>query len=290
MKIGLFPGQGISASDVFEALAPDDGSIDEAADILGYDVRRKVASFTKRKGALLPTWLAQPAIFTAGIMAHRRAVAGGSVYHCYAGHSMGEYTALVAAEALSFKDALKVLDVRGREMQKASLVRSGGMLAVLSLSEEDVAAVAEGSGALVANDNAPGQIVLAGDESSLGRASRSVCERGGRAVLLGVSGAFHTEAMADVRLPLQDVLYSVAVRSWKRPVISNVTARPYRTPGEVRKLLIEQVTSRVRFRGSLLWAFERGVTEFEDLGPGGVVGGLADRILRSMPSKAAAGV
>jgi [acyl-carrier-protein] S-malonyltransferase len=164
------------------------------------------------------------------------------------------------------------------------------MLAVLSLTEEDVAAIAERSGALVANDNAPGQIVLAGDESSLGRASRSVCERGGRAVLLSVSGAFHTEAMAEVRLPLQDALYSVAVRSWTRPVISNVTARPYRTPGEVRKLLTEQVTSRVRFRESLLWAFERGVTEHEDLGPGGVVGGLADRILRSMPSKAVAGV
>ena len=290
MKIGLFPGQGVSARDVFDGLAPDDGSIDEAANILGYDVRRKVASFTKRKGALLPTWLAQPAIFVAGIMSHRRSIADGSVYRCYVGHSMGEYTALVAAEALSFKDALKILKVRGYEMQKASRVRSGGMLAVLSLPEEEVTEVAQVSGVMVANDNAPGQIVLAGDEPSLRRASRSVCERGGRAVLLGVSGAFHTEAMAQVRLPLQDVLYSVAVRSWTRPVISNVTARPYRTPGEVRKLLIEQVTSRVRFRESLEWSFERGVTEYEDLGPGGVVGGLAGRILRSMPSKAVAGV
>ncbi|MGH2755705.1 MAG: ACP S-malonyltransferase [Actinomycetota bacterium] len=290
MRIGLFPGQGISARDVYEALTPGDGLLEEAGAILGYDLAPKVAPYSRRKGALLPTWLAQPAIFVAGVLAHRRSVAAGTRYHCYAGHSMGEYTALVAAEALSFKDGLKILSIRGREMQKASVAHSGGMLAVLSLDPEVVIEVAEKSGTTVVNDNAPGQIVLAGDEAALGRASRAVSDRGGRAVLLGVSGAFHTEAMASVRLPLQDALFSVAVRSWARPVISNVTARPYRTPGEVRKLLTDQVTSRVRFRESLLWAFERGVSEFEDLGPGGVVGGLADRVLGSLSPKAAAGV
>jgi [acyl-carrier-protein] S-malonyltransferase len=282
MKAGLFPGQGVRAVDVYEALMREGEHADLASEILGYDLRRKVAPYASRKSSVMPTWLAQPAIFTGGVMAHEAAIELGHSFDCYLGHSVGEFTSLVAAGAISFKDGVKVLDVRGRTMHRAAQVRSGGMVALLSLTDDDVASIAEMSGASVANDNAPGQVVLAGDESSIGLASQMACDRGGRAVLLDVTGAFHTEAMKAVRLPLQDVLFSVAIRSWARPVLSNVTARPYRSPGEVRKLLVEQVTSRVRFRDALEFLMKRGVMEFEDLGPGRVVGGLAQRTKRSL--------
>jgi [acyl-carrier-protein] S-malonyltransferase len=143
------------------------------------------------------------------------------------------------------------------------------------VDQETVLAVAERATVTLANDNAPGQLVLAGPSEDLGRAAELLVAEGARVVLLDVAGAFHSPAMAPAAQPLRDVLDHVNVRNPIVPVISNVTARPYRAPGEIRRLLVEQLTGRVRLRESLEWAWRHGVREAVDLGPGRVVERLA---------------
>jgi [acyl-carrier-protein] S-malonyltransferase len=149
------------------------------------------------------------------------------------------------------------------------------MVAILSLASEEAEEIAEASGAAVANHNAPRQTVLSGSDATIAAASRLAREKGGRAVLLGVTGPFHTAAMEPAAAPLGHALVYTTIRSPRVPVISNVTARPYRAPGEIRRLLVQQLTHPVLFRQSMRWAFESGVDTFHDFGPGTVVEGLA---------------
>jgi [acyl-carrier-protein] S-malonyltransferase len=288
MKVGLFPGQGIPAAAVLDALTQeDDGSLATANEILGYDLLRKVEVASRRPKASLPTSLAQPAIFTAGVMSFRR-TPGGTGFGYFAGHSLGEYAALVAGESISFPAALKAVAVRGDAMHEAAQRTPGGMAAVLGLSFEDAASVADEAGVVLANDNAPGQVVLSGSEDGLAAAAGMVRARGGRAVLLDVTGPYHTDAMRPAAPALAKVLEGTEVNKPRVPVISNITARPYASPEEIRTLLVEQLMNRVRFRESLLWLGEQGVNEYEDLGPGRVAAGLAQRTFGSLTQKEAA--
>lgn len=282
MKIGLFPGQGVPAASVLEGLPPDDPYTRRAADVLGYDLRRKVRSAADTRGASLPTWLAQPAIFVAGAIAHREAVRSGETLDMLAGHSLGEYTALAAGGAMTFEQGLKLVEVRGLAMQRAAQLHPGGMVAVISLEERTVREIADASGAAIANHNSPQQWVLSGSDAALGLASQMTRDAGGRAVLLGVTGPFHTPAMRPATAALRHALDYTRFRSPRIPVISNVTARPYRAPGEIRKLLVEQLTSPVLFRQSLAWAHKQGVHDFTDLGPASVVAGLAQKTFAAM--------
>jgi [acyl-carrier-protein] S-malonyltransferase len=289
MKVGLFPGQGIPAAAVLDALTQeDDGSLAKANEILGYDLLRKVEVASRRPKASLPTSLAQPAIFTAGIMSFRRTTAGGARFDYFAGHSLGEYAALVAGESISFPAALEAVAVRGEAMHEAAQRTPGGMAAVLGLSYEDSALVANETGVVLANDNAPGQVVLSGSEDGLAAAAGMVRARGGRAVLLDVTGPYHTDAMRPAAPALAEVLEGTEVNQPRVPVISNITARPYASPEEIRTLLVEQLMNRIRFRESLLWLAEQGVNEYEDLGPGRVAAGLAQRTFGSLTQKEAA--
>lgn len=271
MRLALFPGQGVPPAQIIESLPSSDPLVERASEILGYDLRKKVLAHSRAKA--LPTWLAQPAIYVGGMVAH----ADSERFDVYLGHSVGEFTALAAAKAMTFQTGLELLRVRGRAMQIAAQRFPGGMLAVLNLDDGGVRDIAERTGVHVANLNAPGQVVLSGHQEGLSSASALVRESGGRSVLLGVAGPFHTPKMASAAETLDWALTKATIRMPAAPVISNVTARPYRAPGEIRKLLVAQMTGPVRFRDGLQWARACGVDRFHDLGPGNVAGTLAER-------------
>lgn len=281
MTLGLFPGQGIQAKIVLQALEPDDPYLQEADELLGYDLRRRTQVSAGNGTAVLPTSIAQPAIFVAGLISWRRAMERESKFNCLAGHSLGEYAALVAGGAISFGHGLCAVAVRAEAMQRAARSNPGGMVAVLGLDLDQASRIADEAGAWVANDNAPGQVVISGSEESLAAAGSSIRAAGGRSVLLDVSGPFHSPAMKSAAHAVRDTLDHISIRNPRLPVISNVTARPYRAPGEIRKCLVLQLTERVRFRESLRWLWDHGVRGFEDIGPGDVAAGLVRRSFRA---------
>jgi len=285
MRLGLFPGQGIPAKVALDALPESDSLLEAANDILGYDLRQKVGIAARRTKATLPTSLAQPAIFTAGVLAWRAAGDEGQTFDALAGHSLGEYTALVAADAISFEEGLRAVAVRGDAMQDAARAKPGGMVAVLGLDFDAVQDICDRAGVVLANDNAPGQVVLSGGDEALAEAAGIVRSAGGRAVLLDVSGPFHTRSLELAAPALAEVLDSIEIRLPRLPVVSNVTARPYEDPGEIRRLLLEQLTTRVRFRESLEWSWNEGVREYVDLGPGRVAAGLAKRTFNELETR-----
>lgn len=281
MRCGLFPGQGLDPRTVAASLPDSHDLLERADEILGYDLRRRVAQVERRSRPVLPTDLAQPAIFVAGIISFEQALEREERFHYLAGHSLGEYTALVAGGAMSFAGGLKLVAARGKSMQRVSARASGGMAAALNISFEEALAVCADNGVVVANDNSPDQVVLSGAEDCLSRAAVQVRDLGGRIVRLPVDGAFHSAAMDPAAKELADVLERTEIRSPSIPVLSNVSAEPYRAPGEIRKLLVSQLTGLVRFRESVTWLLKRGVTDFTDLGPGRVVGRLAEATLRA---------
>jgi [acyl-carrier-protein] S-malonyltransferase len=282
VRAGLFPGQGIPAGTVLEGLPEDDPLVTEAQMTLGYPLRRRVKITARRKGALLATELAQPAIFVASVRGWREADAH---FDFYAGHSLGEYSALVAGGALSFTDALEIVRVRGEAMNAASKTAPGSMVAVLGMGVDAAAEIAERAGVKVANDNAPDQVVLAGPEEGLEKAATLVSDAGARSVLLEVSGPFHTEGVASAADDLRGVLASVDIRQPSVPVISNVTGMPYGSPDEIKELLVTQLTHPVRWRESVEFLWAQGARDFVDFGPGKVVAGLASRTTRNLKKK-----
>lgn len=280
MRCGLFPGQGLDPRAVAASL-PDSLLLERAGEILGYDLRRRVAQVERRSRPVLPTDLAQPAIFVAGIISFEQALERGNKFDYLAGHSLGEYTALVAGGAIRFDAGLELVAARGRFMQRASARAGGGMAVALNLSFEEAQSICADAGVVLANDNSPGQVVLSGPEERLSRAAVQVRDLGGRSVRLPVDGAFHSPAMEPAANELAGILERTEIRSPSIPVVSNVSAAPYRAPGEIRKLLVRQLTGVVHFRDSVTWLLKRGVTNFTDLGPGRIVGRLADATVRA---------
>lgn len=205
-----------------------------------------------------------------------------------AGHSMGEFTALVAAGALSFEEALFLVRERGAAMKDAGEENPGGMAAVLGLEAEEVAAACRqasqgvSSGVWLANDNCPGQIVISGDPGALERASGLLQEAGARRVVpLAVSIAAHTPFMANAQKRFGAALHSVTISDPQIPVVGNVSAEPMRTAAEVREDLNAQLTSTVRWTESVQQMLGGGVSTFVELGSGNVLTGLLRRIDRS---------
>ncbi|MFN2388559.1 MAG: ACP S-malonyltransferase [Actinomycetota bacterium] len=274
---GLFPGQGVDSKSVLAALAEGDPYLEIAEGLLGEPLRKPIEAHARRRGSKVPTSLAQPAIFVASCIAWRRSLDTGRSFRCLAGHSLGEYAALVAGGSFSFEDGLAVVAARAAAMNAAARAAPGGMAAVIGLEREQLDELAAAAGVVVANDNAPGQLVLSGAEEALGDAGRRVTQLGGRAVLLEVSGAFHSPAMRPAEPALRDALDHVSIRTPRIPVVSNLSAAPYRAPGEIRALLVRQVSEPIRWRQSLEWLWAHGARSFEDLGPGRVVGRLAEK-------------
>ncbi|HEV2948989.1 MAG TPA: acyltransferase domain-containing protein, partial [Gemmataceae bacterium] len=203
-----------------------------------------------------------------------------------AGLSLGEYTALVFAGAMTFEDGLRVVKRRGETMQAASDATSSGMLSILGLDQEAVEAICAEAGKVgimqVANLLCPGNIVVSGESAACAEVERLVQEKGGRTIRLAVAGAFHTELMKPADRALAAVLSEIQIRSPRVPVWSNVDAQPHTDPVEIRDLLIRQVLQPVLWEQTMRNLLEQGVDRFVEIGPGRVLAGLLKRVHRKV--------
>ncbi len=267
----LFPGQGSQTADMratVERVRPD--LLELVTTAVGDDPFPRAQEGTR--------W-AQPAIFCASLAGW--AELGRPAGNWMAGHSLGEIGALVAAGALRESDGVKLVALRGKLMQEAGeLAGDGGMLALLGAGAADQApALAETHGLSVANDNSPQQVVLSGSRAALPRAAESAAEFGLRAMELPVTGAFHSPMMASAVPEFEAALQDTEVAEPAVPVISAVTAEPF---DDVRKRLVQALTSPVRWRETMLALHGFGAERFVEVGPGRVLTGLAKRTLRDV--------
>ncbi|HEX6750760.1 MAG TPA: ACP S-malonyltransferase [Longimicrobium sp.] len=286
-RIGLlFPGQGSQAVGMGKDLAdafPEARHVwEEADDALGFSLSR--LCWEGPEDELTLTRNAQPALLahSAAVWTVIRAVDLDVV--CAAGHSLGEFSAYHAAGSLSLGDALRTVRLRGELMFESGRQRPGAMAAVLGLDDDVVEGVcreasADASVVVPANFNTPGQVVISGDADAVHRAASMLKEAGAKKVQpLNVSGAFHSPLMAVAEAGLQAQLESVEFRAPAFPVISNVTARAVSDADEARRLLIEQLTSAVRWSYAVRTMLELGVTRFLEVGTGKVLRGMLKRI------------
>jgi [acyl-carrier-protein] S-malonyltransferase len=286
----LFPGQGAQHLGMGRAAAENCPAaaalFQQANDILGYDLAR--VCFDGPAEELDSTVVSQPAIFVASLAALEtlRARSPEVVLGCEvtAGLSLGEYTALVFAGAMTFEDGLRVVQRRGEAMQEASDATPSGMVSALLLEPAQVEAIcaqASETGILqIANYLCPGNTVLSGENAACERAAELIDQAGGRAVPLAVAGAFHTDIMKPADVRLAEALAGVAISRPEIPVVSNVDAAVHQAPDELRELLVRQVVSPVRWEDSIRLLLNEGADEFYEIGPGNVLRGLLRRIDR----------
>jgi [acyl-carrier-protein] S-malonyltransferase len=281
----VFPGQGSQAP----GMGLDFAEFDEAAaDLyqwasacLGWDLTETLR--TASPDELRQTYIAQPAIFCVSVAALRALEAVGVPRPAYvAGHSLGEFSALVAAGALSFEAGLLLVARRAEAMQRAADARPGSMSSVLGLSAEGVEmaveATAQDQVLAVANDNAPGNVVVSGEWTALERLPAAAKELGARRVVpLNVGGAFHSPLMAPAVEAFEPHLAAAPLRDPAIPVVANATAEPVTDAEELRKLLARQLTGRVRWTESVRRMAALGVDTFIEVGPGTVLSGLIKR-------------
>lgn len=281
----VFPGQGAQVVGMGKALFdeyPEAREVFEAADeALGEKLSRLI--FEGPEEVLKLTANGQPAIFTVSMAAHAVWVKRGPAAAMVAGHSLGEYSALVAAGVLSISDGVKALRARGTFMQEAVPEGQGGMSAVLGLSPEEVKAAceaaAEGEVVSAANYNSPQQTVIAGGTAALARASAKLKEAGAKRIMpLPVSAPFHCALMEPVKPRLEKVLGALQLRAPQIPIVTNVEAAPNTELSRVVPLLLEQVTAPVRWTECVQALKAHGVTHTLELGPGKVLSGLIKRI------------
>ena len=291
MKLALvFPGQGSQKPGMGKPLADSFVAARRVFEEVDEALKQKLTKliFEGSESDLRRTENAQPALMAVGmaVLAVLRAEAGAaSKFALVAGHSLGEYSALAAAGALTLADAARVLRARGLAMQRAVPGDAGVMSAVLgaelAVVEKAAADAAEASGkvCVVANDNAPGQVVLSGNTSAVELAEVAVKTAGAkRAVRLEVAAAFHSPLMQPAAAEMQRVLAAVPLKAPSAPLVANVTAAQVCDPGEIRVLLVRQITGRVRWRESIAHMAVAGVDTLLELGAGKVLGGLARRI------------
>lgn len=276
----IFPGQGAQAvgmaKDLHEAYPAVRALYDRAAKAVPFDLRK--ISFEGPEDELKRTDVSQPAIVLASLAALEalKAELGGTLpaVKVTLGLSLGEYTALAFAGALPVEDALNLVIARGRYMQECCEKTPSGMVSLLGLDSEKVKPILGGLVGL-ANDNAPGQVVISGEKAALDAAVEKAKALGAKRVFpLNVAGAYHSTLMAPAGERLKADLARAKVSAPTLPVLANVTSGPHGSPDEIRARLVEQVSGTVRFRESLARAVDMGVTRFVELGPGGVLKGL----------------
>lgn len=292
MKLAfLFPGQGAQSVGMGRALAaahPEAAETFTTADrVLGYPLSRMCWEGPAED--LRKSVHTQPALLTHSVAAWRLVRAAGLSPAFTAGHSLGEYSACVAAGAMSFEDALRVTGRRGELMYAAGLERPGAMAAVLGLSVAEVeAACADAAPAglvRAANLNAPGQVVISGEPAAVDAACDAAKSRGAkRAIRLEVSGAFHSPLMASAAAGLAEALDGIAIRDADCPVVANAWARPVHRADEIRAALKEQLLASVRWEDSMRALLAAGVGGFVELGTGKVLRGLLRTIARDAAS------
>ena len=255
---------------------------DRANAALGYDLAS--ICFNGPEAELTKTEHAQPGIFLVSWVAFEllKERTPGLVFEATAGLSLGEFTALTAAGAMSFEDGLKVVRQRGRFMQEACAATQGGMAAVIGLNETATREVCTETGVVVANLNCPGQIVISGASEKMAPACALAKAKGAmRAVPLTVAGAYHSPLMASAQPKLETELARVTLSPLAVPVIANVTAQPHGDAGAIRGRLVEQVTSSVRWEESMRYLVGQGFTRFIELGPGRALSGFMKRISKT---------
>ncbi|GGC01795.1 malonyl CoA-acyl carrier protein transacylase [Marivita lacus] len=292
----LFPGQGAQTigmgRDLADAYPEARAVFEEVDDALGEKLSALI--WEGEIEALTLTANAQPALMATSLAAMRALEAEGvSVTSAayVAGHSLGEYSALTAAGALSVSDAARLLRARGTAMQDAVPVGVGAMAAILGLGLEDVRAVAEaaaqGEVCDAANDNDPGQVVVSGHKAAVERAVDLAKEAGAkRALLLPVSAPFHCALMAPAAEAMADALGQVTINTPAVPVVANVRAEAVSDPETIRALLVEQITGAVRWRESVTWMVGQGADEFWEIGAGKALIGMVRRIEREAATRA----
>ncbi len=286
----LFPGQGAQSvgmcKSIYDKFACAKSLFDRAAEILGYDLAK--LCFEGPKEQLDSTVYSQPALFVGALAALEmlkevKPDLVASATHT-AGLSLGEYTALVFAEALTFEDGLRVVQRRGQVMQESADRRPSGMASLLMLEREKVQAVCDEASAVgqvsIANFLCPGNLVISGEKPAVAKAVELAEAAGGKTVTLAVAGAFHTSIMEPADQKLAEALASVTIQKPRIPVVSNVDAAVHWEPDEIRQLLVRQVVNPVRWEDSIRWLLANGVTEFTEVGPGKVLAGLLKRIDR----------
>ncbi|AUR03829.1 malonyl CoA-acyl carrier protein transacylase FabD [Phaeobacter inhibens] len=291
----VFPGQGAQTIGMGKALAEAypaakavfdevDAALGEALSQLIWDGDIDTLTLTQN---------AQPALMATSLAAMRALEAEGvSIDKAafVAGHSLGEYSALAAAGAISVADTARLLRTRGQAMQSAVPVGEGAMAAILGLDLEAVRAVAEeaaqGEVCQAANDNDPTQVVVSGAKAAVERAAEIAKDKGAkRAVMLPVSAPFHCALMQPAADVMAEALADVAITSPAVPLIANVRADAVTDPDEIRKLLVEQVTGSVRWRESVQSMAAKGVTEFWEIGAGKALSGMIRKIDRNLTSR-----
>lgn len=284
----VFPGQGAQepgmGRDLFDGCEPARLLFERADAALGYSLSR--LCFDGPDDELRLTERAQPAIFTVSLACLEAARAMGGLSNdppaFVAGHSLGEYTALVAGGALEFEDGLRLVQERGRLMQQAADASPGTMAAILGLDDAAVEEICRLSGARPCNYNAPGQIVIGGPPEAIDSALTLALERGAqRGVKLNVSGAFHTPAMAPAADGMAKAVADVALREPQVPVIANTSGEPVMAVDELRRELVDQLTAPVLWQRSVERMIAGGASHFIEFGPGRVLSGLIRRIDRS---------
>ena len=287
----IFPGQGSQAvgmgASLAEAFAPARAVFEEVDEAL-----KQKLSVLMRDGPeadLTLTENAQPALMAVSLAVIRTLEAefGVGIERAafVAGHSLGEYSALAAAGAISLSDTARLLKLRGQAMQRAVPVGEGAMASLIgprtdvALAEEAARAGAEVGVCVVANDNNQGNVVISGAKAAVDRAVEKAKELGARASPLNVSAPFHCPLMQPAADEMAKALAETAILAPRAPLVANVTARPTHDPETIRRLLVEQVTGRVRWRESMEWlAGEGGVTRFAEAGAGKVLSGMVKRI------------
>ncbi|MFC4625125.1 ACP S-malonyltransferase [Daeguia caeni] len=288
-----FPGQGSQAVGMGKALAEQFAEaravFDEVDEALGEKL--SAIMFEGPEDVLTLTANAQPALMAVSIAVLRVMEARGfslkDKVSYVAGHSLGEYSALCAAGTFSLADTARLLRIRGNAMQKAVPVGEGAMAAIIGLEHGDVEAVcaeASASGSVqVANDNGGGQLVISGAKAAVELAARLASEKGAkRAIMLPVSAPFHSTLMAPAAEAMREALARVEKHNPVVPLIANVRAAPVTDANEIADLLVEQVTGQVRWRETVEWFAQNGVTSLYEVGSGKVLTGLARRISKDV--------
>jgi [acyl-carrier-protein] S-malonyltransferase len=282
MIVALFPGQGAQAvgmgrelADRFEVARR---TYEEADDVLGYPLSQ--ICFEGPAERLTATDVCQPALVATSIAAFRAASEAGLRPGLAMGHSLGEYSALVAAGAMAYPEALRIVAERGAAMRDAGRAAPGGMVALLGLADDDARALAdEAGGVWPANYNGPGQVVMSGDAGGVERLLALAAERGHRAARLQVDGAFHSPLMAPAAERLRP-----ALAAWEPaapdPPFQSTTTCALEPPERMREVLLAQLTSPVRFGAAVEAALAAGGERFVELGHGRVLSGLVKRVRR----------
>ena len=286
MKAFVFPGQGAKfvgmGKDLYESNLLAKELFDKANEVLGFNITDIMFDGTAEE--LKQTKVTQPAVFLHSVIS---ALCLGDQFQpeMVAGHSLGEFSALVAAGALSFEDGLKLVHARALAMQKACEKTAGTMAAIIGLPDEKVEEVCESIDGIVvaANYNCPGQLVISGEVEAVNAACEKLKEAGAkRALPLPVSGAFHSPLMQPAKDELQAAIEATEFAAPKCPVYQNVDAQPHTDPAEIKANLIAQLTSSVRWTKSVQNMVAAGADDFTECGPGKALQGMIGRIAKEV--------